>query len=139
MKKKCKTKYKDGGELLSAIAPQAISMGLNALVPGLGSIASPIVGGLIQQGQQKSNELQMLNDHFNSTKIQTNPYGYENGGQLQGSENVSEFNGLSHALGGIDVNAMGVPSANPTAEVEGGETKTTIGGKTFIFSKTLRV
>ena len=139
MKKKCKTKYKDGGELLSALAPQLLGQSANIAIPGAGAIVTPLLQTVIGQGQQKNNELQMLNDHFNATKIQTNPYGYKNGGQLQGSENVATYSGLSHALGGIDVNAMGVPSTNPTAEVEGGETKTNIGGKTFIFSKSLKI
>lgn len=140
MKKKCKPKYNQGGELLGQVVPQALSLGLNVAAPGLGSIIAPIVGGLITKGQEKNNALQLLNDHYNSTKIGTNPYGYmKNGGQLQGSYSVPEFQGANHSQGGINVSDMGIPSTNPVAEVEDGETKYTIKGKTFIFSNKLRV
>jgi len=126
--------YSEGGDL----AGQLIGLGLNS-IPG-GSIVAPLVGGIIDQIGQKKQQSQILNDHYNSVKVTTNPYGYmDNGGELSGSDAVSMFEGLSHNQGGVQVSQDGIPSNNPVAEVEGGETKYTIKGKTHIFSKSLKI
>ena len=143
MKKKIKTKnkkYQGGGQLLGQLAPQAIGLGLNAVVPGLGSIVSPLVGSAINKAKEEKNTLQVLTDHYNSVKTGTNPYQYmKDGGELKGSYSVPEFSGASHSQGGIQTNADGIPSTMPTAEVEDGETKYTIKGKTVVFSKSLKL
>jgi len=136
MKKKKLKKYDGGGELLGAMAPQL----LNLIAPGLGSVVSPLLSGVINQAQQKKNELQMLQDHYNSTKIGTNPYQtqFKDGGELLGNTSVSEYNGAKHPVG-IGVDSFGIPSEIAMAEVEDGETKYTFQGRTVIFSNTLKL
>lgn len=134
--KKKLPKYNQGGDL----ATQMLGLGLNAVLPGAGSVVAPIVGGIINQVQQKKQQSELLNNHYNSVKVNTNPYGYmKNGGELSGSTTVPMFEGLDHNNGGIEVSQDGLPSDNPVAEVEDGETKYTIKGKTIIFSKSLRL
>lgn len=112
----------------------------NMIVPGLGSILSPVlgmVGGTIGGGIDKRNAVQ---DNISKMTVNTNPYGMELGGMIQGrNDDLSFYKGRSHRDGGILVNQSGMPSYNPVAEVEGGETRWKVGKKGYIFSKKLKI
>jgi len=105
----------------------------------LGAIA-PLLGQLGSQIGQKSDMTKVLNDHFNSMSTSTNPYGnYALGGEISGLDGLIKYDGASHSNGGIQVNAQGIPSVNPVAEVEDGEVTMRSGNKSYVFSKKLRV
>lgn len=133
--KKYKKKYEMGGEL-AAVAPQL----LNLALPGLGSVASPVVSTLIGKALEQKNQMKVMNDHFNSMSTSTNPYGnYAMGGTLGGDSKAPMYNGNSHSEGGIQVDAKGTPSTNPVAEVEDGEVVIQLKGKSHILSSKLKV
>jgi hypothetical protein len=135
MKKKLK-KYNMGGELLTTAAPQLLGTGLNALVPGLGSIAAPMASALIGKAMQQKDEMKVMNDHFKAMSTSTNPYGnYALGGELEGGM----YDGASHEQGGIQVDSKGTPSSKPVAEVEDGEVVVKLKGKSIILSSKLRI
>jgi hypothetical protein len=111
----------------------------NMIVPGLGSILSPVLGmagAAIGGGIDKQNSLRAT---YGKATTNTNPYGFELGGMIGGKEDLSYYKGRQHRHGGILVSGNGIPSYNPVAEVEGGETRWKIGNKAFIFSKKLKV
>lgn len=118
----------------------AVGSMANMIVPGLGSILSPVlgmVGGTIGGGIDKRNAVQ---DNISKMTVNTNPYGMELGGMIQGrNDDLSFYKGRSHRDGGILVNQSGMPSYNPVAEVEGGETRWKVGKKGYIFSKKLKI
>jgi len=146
MKKKCKNKYEMGGTLNDTNAQQkgqmigsGIGSLLNFAIPGLGAVASPLLGQLGSQIGAKQDMTKALQDHFNSLSQSSNPYGnYALGGEIKGGyENLLQLSGNTHAQGGIQVNAQGIPTETGVAEVEAGETALRLGDKTFIFSKHL--
>lgn len=141
MKKKLK-KCENGGELAASIAPQLLGQAANLALPGSSAIVTPLLQGLIGQIQEKNAQGQILNDHFNSLNVSTNPYGntptFEKGGMLEGLDGILSYNGASHKAGGIGVNAQGIPSPNPIAEVEDGEVMYKVGDKIMIFSNKLK-
>lgn len=118
----------------------AVGSMANMIVPGLGSILSPVlgmVGGAIGGGIDKRNAVQ---DNISKMTVNTNPYGMELGGMIQGrNDDLSFYKGRSHRDGGILVNQSGMPSYNPVAEVEDGETRWKVGKKGYIFSKKLKI
>lgn len=127
-----KEKYSLGGELLQ----MGLQVGGNALVPGLGSVASMLLGKGLEQdamGKQMQKNMQKVN-------ATTNPYQFQDGGMLQGSEDAAMYKGNSHQAGGIGVNDQGIPDPNTPLEVEGEEFKINLPDKkTYIFSKKLKV
>lgn len=136
MKKKTK-KYNNGGDLASALAPDLVGLGLNAALPGLGTVVSP----LIDMALQKSKQSKILQDHFNSMSQSTNPYGnYEKGGEIaSGYEDLIKYSGDSHSApsGGINVDQSGLPTPESNNQVEAGEVTLRVGNKGFVFSKKL--
>jgi hypothetical protein len=121
------------GSAVGSVAGMALTA---AGVPGLGPVLSQL-GSMIGK---KSDEMKVLRDHFNSLNQSTNPYGnYANGGELSGLEGVLNVNAPSHDNGGLNVNAKGIPSPKPVAEIEGDETVATVKGKKIIFSKKLKI
>lgn len=114
---------KNFGGFLQSVSP------LLGLIPGAGQVLSPlanIAGGLMnQQGQQQNMQNPMMPMQQN-----TNPYGYANGGQLQG----------------IGPNTLQVEGNNPqqtdgvelqNAYVDHGETISNVQGQQYVFSDTL--
>lgn len=142
-----KFKHELGGILDSQVGTQNQQLGSTigstigsaaalAGIPGLG----PLLGSLGSLLGKKPDELKVLSDHFKSINTSTNPYGnYEMGGELEGLEGALKYSGASHDQGGIDVNAEGIPSSKPIAEVEDGEVVYSIKGKKVIFSNTLKI
>jgi len=129
---KKKKKYNIGGELLQ----MGLQTGGNMLVPGLGSVASMLLGKGLEQdamGKQIQKNMQKVN-------ATTNPYQFKNGGMLKGSEDAAMYKGNSHQSGGIGVNKQGIPDPNTMLEVEGEEFKVNLPDKkTYIFSKSLKI
>jgi hypothetical protein len=129
---KKKKKYNIGGELLQ----MGLQTGGNMLVPGLGSVASMLLGQSLEQdamGKQIQKNMQKVN-------TTTNPYQFKDGGILEGSEDAAMYKGNSHQGGGIGVNEQGIPDPNTMLEVEGEEFKVNLPDKkTYIFSKSLKI
>ena len=148
-KKMARNNKEHGGELPMLEGGGAASTGqaigslvgsaANMIVPGLGSILSPVLGmagAAIGGGIDKQNGLRAT---YGKATTNTNPYGFELGGMIGGKEDLSYYKGRQHRHGGILVSGNGTPSYNPVAEVEGGETRWKVGNKAFIFSKKLKV
>jgi len=141
MRKCCKGGYlQQGGPLeakytqVGSAAGSVLGTALTALgVPGLGGIFSAL-GSVIGK---KIGEPKDLQNRLNELTVNKNPYGFALGGALSGMEDAAVYKGRLHNKGGIMVNAKGVPSNKPDAEVEGGEVKVTLGGKEYIFSNRL--
>lgn len=124
--------YQGGGELLAQAAPQL----LNLALPGLGTAFSPVIGQALKSVQDSK----VLKDHYNSISQGTNPYGnYAMGGTLGGDEKAPMYDGNTHAQGGIQVGPDGTPSPNAVGEVEDGEVKVKLKGKTNILSAKLKI
>lgn len=146
MKTKNKKIYENGGELQGQQTGQMIGStlgsALNLMVPGVGAIASPILGQIGASIGAKRDMTKVLQDHFNGMSTSTNPYGnYENGGVLTGALNSALYHGDDHDApsGGITVNNDGVPSSGGNNKVEGGEVVVNLKGKKIVFSKKLKV
>ena len=147
MKKKTKKIYELGGSFDNTQGQQTgaaigniAGQSLNLLVPGLGAIAAPLLGQLGSQIGAKQDMTKALQDHFNSLSTSTNPYGnYALGGEISGLDGLIKNDGATHAQGGVPVNAQGIPSSNPVAEVEKDEVTMRSGNKSFVFSKKLVV
>lgn len=124
--------YQEGGQLLAQAAPQL----LNLALPGLGTAFSPVIGQALKSAQDSK----VLKDHYNSISQGTNPYGnYAMGGTLGGDEKAPMYDGNTHAQGGIQVGPDGTPSPNAVGEVEDGEVKVKLKGKTNILSAKLKI
>lgn len=138
----CKTKkYKKmamGGQIGSALGT-AVGSAANFIVPGLGSILSPILGNIGNLLGGKVDAKKTMREQLSQSTVNTNPYGFEDGGLLTGKDDLSFYKGRSHRTGGIKVNTKGIPTYNPTAEVEGGESRVRIGNHGYIFSKKLKI
>jgi hypothetical protein len=160
---KGKKKYALGGDVLGALgnipglvnafsgkstSNKAQSVGStigslsNFIVPGLGSVLSPLLGGIGGMIGQKDDEAVALQEHYNQVNTTTNPYQLQNGGAI-GSEDNFKYQGNTHAQGGIDVDKNGLPVATSDVEVEGGENMVdlNINGKRvkYVFSNTLKI
>lgn len=130
------TNSQQKGQMVGNLAGTALSLAL----PGIGSVVAPLLGQLGSQIGAKQDMTKALQDHFNSMSTSTNPYGnYALGGEISGLDGLIKYDGASHANGGIQVNAQGIPSSNPVAEVEDGEVTMRSGNKSYVFSKKLRV
>lgn len=129
--KKCKNKYENGGAL-DTIIPMVPGI-LSAINPALGAVAGV---GLNAYQQSKQSVPQ------SSPVVNSNPYGFELGGQLIGQEGAEMYKGVSHSdpSGGISVDPNGniVPDSNQKVEGEEVSYKTR-GGKTYIFSASLKI
>ncbi len=134
------TRFENGGAASTGQAiGSLVGSAANMIVPGLGSILSPVLGmagAAIGGGIDKQNGLRAT---YGKATTNTNPYGFELGGMIGGQEDLSYYKGRQHRHGGILVSGNGTPSYNPVAEVEGGETRWKVGNKAFIFSKKLKV
>lgn len=147
MKKKTKKIYELGGTLNGTNSQQKGQMvgnlagtALSLALPGIGSVVAPLLGQLGSQIGAKQDMTKALQDHFNSMSISTNPYGnYALGGEISGLDGLIKYDGASHANGGIQVNAQGIPSSNPVAEVEDGEVTMRSGNKSYVFSKKMKI
>lgn len=121
------------GQMVGNLAGTALSL---AGIPGL----APLLGQLGSQIGAKQDMTKALQDHFNSMSTSTNPYGnYALGGEISGLDGLIKYDGASHANGGIQVNAQGIPSTNPVAEVEDGEVTMRSGNKSYVFSKKMKI
>lgn len=128
-------KYNNGGLIntIGQVAPLA-----DLAMPGLGSalsIATSFLGGRIQEDQLNKNTVQSLTQKT----VNTNPFGFANGGFLLGNKDFGVYKGKLHTSGGISVSAKGTPTKNGINEVEGGETKFTYKGQDYIFSDQLKI
>lgn len=135
-----KFKHEEGGTLSSANKGELVGQGLGAALtlaglPGLG----PVLGQVGAMIGAKKDEKQALKNSFNEVQNSVNPYGFEKGGQLKGDEDLMTYKGNDHAQGGISVEENGIPSKQGINEVEGDETVYKINGKSYIFSKKLKL
>lgn len=89
-------RYEEGGAINPAIG-SALSLGLNAVLPGSGAIVDPLMG-IVNQIKQKQDMNKVLSDHFKSLNQSTNPYGnYEDGGLIYDGElDIYEDGGAIH-------------------------------------------
>ena len=114
----------------------------NFIVPGLGTVLSPLLGGVGQALGKKDDEAFALQQHHNQINAVTNPYQLKHGGVV-GKEDHFKYQGNSHEAGGIDVTKDGLPTAYSNVEVEGGENMVdlNIKGKKvkYVFSNTLKI
>lgn len=129
--KKCKTKKMENGGALDTIIPMVPGI-LSAINPALGAVAGV---GLNAYQQSKQPVPQ------SSPVVNSNPYGFELGGQLIGQEGAEMYKGATHSEGGIPILNDGTISTKEiaNAEVEDGETIITIKNKKYIFSNKLRL
>jgi len=127
MKKCKKKKYEVGGPLDSVLPMLPVALGL--VNPVLGTAAS--IG--LKMSQQKETVPQP------QSVINSNPYGFALGGTLNGNEDLMNFNGNTHAQGGIKVSPDGLPVNDSNQEIEGGETILSIGKKKYVFSAKLTI
>jgi hypothetical protein len=120
----------------------AIGAASNLLVPGLGSVLSPLLSGLGSMIGQKDDESYALNQHFNQVNTSTNPYQLEHGGVIGDDDNF-QYKGNSHSQGGIDVDSFGMPTSSSNVEVEGEESAADVivNGKKikYVFSNKLKI
>ncbi len=127
------TQGQQTGSNIGQFAGLALSL---AGIPGL----SPLLGQLGSQIGVKQDMTKALQDHFNSLSTSTNPYGnYALGGEISGLDGLIKYDGATRAQGGVPVNAQGIPSSNPVAEVEKDEVTMRSGNKNFVFSKALKI
>lgn len=114
----------------------------NLVVPGLGAVLSPLLSGLGSMIGKKDDESYALNQHFNQVNTTTNPYQLEKGGIIGDDDNF-QYKGNSHSQGGIDVDAMGMPTMSSNVEVEGDESAADVivNGKKikYVFSNKLKI
>lgn len=103
----------------------------------LASIAIDLVGSQVKRIAEEEAQANALRDNFNTIKVSTNPYGYEDGGKLKGSHDNATYVGKPHSQDGIKVNSEGIPTKNTNQEVEGDEVKVDLDNQTYIFSKKL--
>lgn len=114
-------------------------------IPGIGAIASPILGALGGAIGGKIDEVKAEREKYNQTDIVLDPYqlklgGYLKNGSISGQHDLLKYNGAEHSAGGIPVDGDGIPTNTPDAEVENNETTyTTPKGKKYVFSKTLKL
>lgn len=128
----------NGGEIGAGIG-SSIGSVANLIVPGLGSLLSPVLGSVGGVLGAKYDAKKQAREQVQQTTVNTNPYGFELGGEITGNEDLAFYKGKSHRNGGIMVSKTGLPSFNPVAEVEGDESRLRLGKKTYIFSKKLTV
>lgn len=107
-------------------------IGLAFGVPGLGQVTS-LIGSKIGERIGKPED---LTDQYNKKYTIM-----KNGGKLIGDIDFAKYKGNSHSKGGINVDELGVPTNDPNSniEVEGEETKVSIDGEDYIFSKQLKL
>lgn len=114
----------------------------NLIVPGLGTVLSPLLGGIGQALGKKDDEAYAIQQHYNQVNKVTNPYQLKHGGAV-GSEDNFKYQGNSHAQGGIDITKDGLPTVSSDIEVEGGENmvEVMLNGKKvkYVFSNTLKI
>jgi hypothetical protein len=128
----------NGGEIGSGIG-NSIGSIANLIVPGLGSLLSPVLGSVGGMLGSKFDNKKQVREQVQASTVNTNPYGFELGGEISGNQDLIFYKGKSHRNGGIQVSATGLPSFNPIAEVEDGETRLKLGKRNYIFSKKLTV
>ena len=131
-------RYANGGEIGSMIG-STVGTAANLIAPGLGSILSPILGNVGSLLGGKVDAKKSMRERLSQSTVNTNPYGYENGGYITGTDDLVKYTGRSHSNGGIGIAPSGIPTFNPIAEVEGDETRLKIGKISHIFSKKLKV
>ncbi len=95
-----------------------LGMVSNALVPGLGTILTPVLSSVGTYLGAKIDDRENFRKEFSNTY---NQQILENGGQLQSKNGLYVYDGPSHAKGGININERGMLSSNSNIEVEGGE------------------
>lgn len=120
----------------------AIGAASNLIVPGLGSVLSPLLSGLGSMIGQKDDEAYALQQHYNQINTTTNPYQLALGGAIGDTDNY-KFKGNSHANGGINIDQFGMPTPSSNLEVEGEESAADvmINGKKikYVFSNKLKI
>lgn len=120
----------------------AIGSAANFVVPGLGQLLSPLLGGLGSIIGAKDDASKELNKHYASVNSTVNPYQLEKGG-LVGTEDNAQYKGNSHEKGGINIDKNGLPVSHSNIEVEGDETvvELKLGGKkiNYVFSNKLKI
>lgn len=155
---KLKKLYENGGKLNAAIDAgsnaQSNTSGafnmvgdLASAIPGIGAIAGPAISAIGAIAGLASKEKAIgnsLNAQYGDIKENTTPF--KLGGDLEkgSTEDFKKFAGLSHEMGGMDINTDGVPMQDGNHEVEGDEsavTFTNLNGETlnFVFSKSLKI
>ena len=124
--------YKNGGEIyIKEENKGKFTKSANAAGKSVQEHAHDVVNN------PNSTELQRKRAQF---AINAKKWKHELGGEINtGYEDLIELSGMKHSQGGIDVNNKGIPTENGIAEVESGETILRIGGKSFVFSKALKV
>lgn len=126
----------------AAAVGNAIGAASNLVVPGLGSVLSPLLSGLGSMIGQKDDEAYALNQHYNQINATTNPYQLAKGGAVGDADNY-QYKGNSHANGGIDIDQFGMPTTSSNLEVEGEESAADvmINGKKikYVFSNKLKI
>jgi hypothetical protein len=120
-----------GGTLGGAAAGMAlgpIGAGVGALIGGIGGVLQNKQNKEQEEMQKKlvmqQNNLSSLQNFQNANKM------YQNGGNLNQEQNITQYNGLPHELGGL--------SLGENTEVEDNETRGTMTTKDYIFSDSLR-
>lgn len=120
----------------------ALGAASNLIVPGLGSVLSPLLSGLGSMIGQKDDEAYALQQHYNQINTTTNPYQLSHGGAIGDTDNY-KFKGNSHANGGIDIDQFGMPTPSSNLEVEGEESAADVivNGKKikYVFSNKLKI
>lgn len=120
----------------------ALGAASNLIVPGLGSVLSPLLSGLGSMIGQKDDEAYALQQHYNQINTTTNPYQLAYGGAIGDTDNY-KFKGNSHANGGIDIDQFGMPTPSSNLEVEGEESAADVivNGKKikYVFSNKLKI
>lgn len=117
----------ENGGALDTIIPMVPGI-LSAINPALGAVAGIGVNAY-QQSKQPVPQ--------SSPVVNSNPYGFELGGQLIGQEGAEMYKGATHSEGGIPILNDGTPTQMSNQEVEDGETLVTLKGKKYIFSNSL--
>lgn len=120
----------------------ALGAASNLIVPGLGSVLSPLLSGLGSMIGQKDDEAYALQQHYNQINTTTNPYQLAYGGAIGDTDNY-KFKGNSHANGGINIDQFGMPTPSSNLEVEGEESAADVivNGKKikYVFSNKLKI
>lgn len=121
---------------------QGIGQALNLVLPGIGTLAAPILGAIGSKIGMNDDMAKAMNKDYANTNNTVNPYQLEMGGMI-GDDDSAQYKGKTHSEGGIDVDSNGLPVANSSVEVEDGETmvELKVGGKkiNYVFSNKLKI
>ena len=123
--------------MISSTAKGA-SFGFDPTTKAIGAAVGLIAGG-VTAGIRQRKQFDAIESNVNKASSITNPYQFAFGGKLSGSSRGYEYKGKSHAEGGININADGIPtnSSNAPVEVEGGEYNAKFGKTNYVFSNRL--